>query len=1709
MKKFKKFLLLAVIAAVLLTALSIIAAAEDTIPSSGSFGPEGDKTAPWGNYFEWEYDAQSKTMHIINPGNTATFYWDANCNTTGMSMTEWKAKYAPITEHIEVDSFVRHQQAALYADWTAAKSIHFATMTRLKVSSSVGLFSGCTSLTKVWIGNGSGTDNVIDLRGWTADKDYSPANSFKNLLSGCTSAVKVILPTSNSADSTGVAFTTIDATTFAGCTSLESIVVGATVTTIDDGAFEGCPNALIDATANETVTAYMEANPGIGKPVTGSYTGSGNNVSMEWKLLNGRLTLTVTSSATQIYFNSTVWINFIKSYASYVKEFYIELADGISVPYKMMNNESAQWSDWNAFNDMDNCTKVVLPGHIKEYAGRLWQNAKALTTYGPEGTPEGTIDLSGVVKWSYDMTAPFKNIPATTVILPNRATPAKLTGTITTPFTGSSITNVIVPENVTTLPADFFSGCTITNVTFEGTAENVASSLTAQPFTDSADLTFTVNSEEAAAAIREAGYTLATIKLNVVKSGMHFDGWEIRNKSYKNSDGDIITNGLRGVMYFEKATANDGFELVEYGGLVTATANKVTDLISEDGTPASEKIKKFAIYKDGEISGKTLVSRSTEQRTYFAITVVNFSSHYTSDISICGYEIWKNTSTDEIKIIYTDYATDPRHDASYADTNIYEISLGMYKEGVINSSNDKESIVWDVLVNGGAVKLAAGTDYTYDSAIDQSSYSESMTLVNIPLAETVVTDGNITFTESEIKYSVFEDGENYALILRGEGEMPNIPEGGYPQYHSTWYTELGTLSGSRPQPIFSADFVSGITSVFVDYGVTRVGDRAFVGSSVSSLICSGTVTDISSSALQGVSGAEIRLPNGLTFFGTDYGNIMMDNDETVKDSYVIKREETGDLGLIYYLPSALTADKTAVVSFKAYTEDVYTTVKVSVLDSSGTVLQTNSYSLSSAWSEISMPLTATGTETTVKFELGSALATVHIGDISVDETDASLYDAPRGSYMLASEKWDTISIPFSGISETTSKVEGISQCRDIIVSDDGEYIYVIGDGNLYIYEANGLNPTLINTIEDIGDLRQMVMTDDGNGLIITARASGVFIYDITDRSNPKFASRIDSAEHATGIDTSGDYCYIADRVFGAGIVNISDLYNPVVTAYYNLGECQDVAFYNGYIYCGCWGWCAVEVLDVRDPDNPKYVTELTLSGRGDGVTIRNGILYAATGHYFRDYQSLDSARYGLGNGMDIFDLTDPAKPKKISVARSDGACYYHSPDLWRVTLSGKYAFLSDCFCGLYVYDMTNPKLPVRIAHINIQAKNGETGYSNIDTTDAVMMPFDTTAVRNFPIVDCDMADGYLYIVGYSNGLYIYKTDLALGKSENDDSTVFTDEEYDLSGWADAADLETLGFTNPEVFKTDTQIWEVVEHDGKLYVAAGTDGIYVLDTDMTVLNQIPSQDITMAIDIGDDGRVYTAESTAGLCVYEFDGNDKTKLTLMTKFKAANATAYCDLTVSPASKYVLVQNGSMSSLIDIRDLDNIVRVASYTEYTMVYQHLISDKSVNNRYLMVVATTGNPSALLDFGENGSYDAPVVTYWNSGVNQNSGICSDGERIFAVVGDYIYSFDPSVEGATNYTISAASNPARIKYGVKTGVGVPTVCGDYLFVAHRYSGKYSIYKFADGDHTAAPTLVGTYSFENKGHPSATLVVGDRAYLPMGYSGLAAFDLPTE
>lgn len=232
-----------------------------------------------------------------------------------------------------------------------------------------------------------------------------------------------------------------------------------------------------------------------------------------------------------------------------------------------------------------------------------------------------------------------------------------------------------------------------------------------------------------------------------------------------------------------------------------------------------------------------------------------------------------------------------------------------------------------------------------------------------------------------------------------------------------------------------------------------------------------------------------------------------------------------------------------------------------------------------------------------------------------------------------------------------------------------------------------------------GDLRQIVVC--GNTAFITAREDGLFIVDVSDPARPEIIARYDTIEFATGIDVEDGFAFIACRWFGVEIVDISDARNPKHISVMRVGEAQSCEVSDGYLYAGAWAQRRVVICDVRNPAAPKKVAAVQLDGRGDGVCVRNGILYAAMGHHQPGASLGDDPGYGAGNGMEIYDVSDPAQPKRLSRVRFDWRYYYGYPDTWRVKLSFPYAYLYHTHNGVFVFDVSDPKSPKELAQIRI------------------------------------------------------------------------------------------------------------------------------------------------------------------------------------------------------------------------------------------------------------------------------------------------------------------------------------------------------------------------------------------------------------------------
>src|SRR5690606_6991282 len=102
----------------------------------------------------------------------------------------------------------------------------------------------------------------------------------------------------------------------------------------------------------------------------------------------------------------------------------------------------------------------------------------------------------------------------------------------------------------------------------------------------------------------------------------------------------------------------------------------------------------------------------------------------------------------------------------------------------------------------------------------------------------------------------------------------------------------------------------------------------------------------------------------------------------------------------------------------------------------------------------------------------------------------------------------------------------------------------------------------------------------------------------------------------------------------------------------------------------------------------------------------------ATGHHARGidgfpYEDRDAVDwdmlqqgYGRGHGIEIFDLADPANPRRIHALKTPPALS-KSPDSWRVVRQGRYLLHADSVNGVFVLDVAAPE-PAFVGHARIE-----------------------------------------------------------------------------------------------------------------------------------------------------------------------------------------------------------------------------------------------------------------------------------------------------------------------------------------------------------------------------------------------------------------------
>ena len=778
------------------------------------------------------------------------------------------------------------------------------------------------------------------------------------------------------------------------------------------------------------------------------------------------------------------------------------------------------------------------------------------------------------------------------------------------------------------------------------------------------------------------------------------------------------------------------------------------------------------------------------------------------------------------------------------------------------------------------------------------------------------------------------------------------------------------------------------------------------------------------------------------------------------------------------------------------------------------------------WSRVYMPVVCAGSVNSVKITVENGA--VLIGATGLENKKSATFEDLKlqsGMWMLD----DFLDVPLDadyGVRNENQDVYtelGVSSsaCTDLVISSCGNYVYSIGGGALTVTDVSDPSKPRVRSIytnpdydTKFGVSRQIALLpnagENGDAVMFTGRISGAFIVDVSNPDQPVELCHYDAQEMATGIAYYEGYAFIANRQYGVEVVDVSDPRNPVhVGVVARGGEVQSCRVVDGILYCGIYNENTVELYDVTDVVNAEPLGVAHLDGHGDDMAVATidgkTYLFASTGHHSAlniSNAPLDNLNYGNGNGLDIFDVTDPNNPVLLSVSKNDGRFWFSKCDYWGAEVAVKdgriYVYLLNTYNGVHIYDATNLAAPVRLAHVTLRVDKESPYYSNsnLNHTTTVNDPifnYDPNEYKQAPVGAMTVYEGALYLAGVYTDLHIYETELA--------HTLFKDED------PTPVSPDTPYFDDANVaVRPGGQTVAIANYKDLMYVAAGNQGILIYSKDLKTLQKtIPVSDICYDLYI-QDGLLYAAEGRSGAAVYTISSDGLT----LTETKRYVSSVDLVTTIRPSAtgRFIALSVGATTGeIVDVSATPK--RVVRCSTSTQAYHHYVEVTA--NGQLAVFWGLSGYEVWYDFGPNDSYDTPkklFSTNVRSKAAMQGGYTAykDNVVIMTRSNGYVY-YDPTTMTGAQIEDLAVNHLIRpvTGYGstTKTSIyGRGFVHKNLLITCDRVYGKMYITDISVIDK---PVLLKSWT-GLKGTPDIATVVDNTLYVPMGYEGIMMVDL---
>ena len=436
----------------------------------------------------------------------------------------------------------------------------------------------------------------------------------------------------------------------------------------------------------------------------------------------------------------------------------------------------------------------------------------------------------------------------------------------------------------------------------------------------------------------------------------------------------------------------------------------------------------------------------------------------------------------------------------------------------------------------------------------------------------------------------------------------------------------------------------------------------------------------------------------------------------------------------------------------------------------------------------------------------------------------------------------------------TDKILG--SCRD--VKTDGNRLFAIQrhddypGGRLCVLDDNG---KLLGEYVGIGEARQIEIKN--NLAVVTARASGLWIFDIQE-DTPKLLSHYKTIEYATGVALYANLAFISCRQYGIEVIDISAPCQPRHVRTIQTGEVQSACVNNGILYGGIWGTMKVLIFDIRNLDDPRLLAEIPLQGRGDGLIVKDNILYAATGQHKRglvDSTDHNDPCFGVGNGVEMYDVADPADPRFLC-RREFGYGHALFTDMWDANIAGDLLLCNVTVCGVHALDAKTfePKFQLTFTDEDVAATGLTTfrGHLYVSSIGGLFR------FSGYEFADLYHNDIDQTIIGQSE-TFTSESDRLTQRFTCDApvlSVCPTEDGYALA--CAGGGIRLIDHDFHEILQEDTDgiCYQVCCHKNRIYAALGGNGLSVYQRNGSALKLISHYQADMGIfqiDISESGR----------------------------------------------------------------------------------------------------------------------------------------------------------------------------------------------------------------------------------------------------------------